>query len=88
MELLIALPLIAILALTIWHYELQVSRLMDENTMERYEKLRNHLRQNFDRPIIETYAKKAKDLAEKNAYGSAPFPSMVVVFSLLPIKNK
>jgi len=37
MELLIALPLIAlpliiaILALTIWHYELQVSRLMDEN---------------------------------------------------------
>jgi len=66
MELLIALPLLAILALTIWHYELQVSRLMDENLLEIYKTLRKH--QNPDRPLfIETYVKKAKDLAEKNA---------------------
>ena len=64
MELLIALPLIAIIALTIWHYELQVRRLTSEKDMEIFE---SNIYRNADHSLIETYAQKAKDLSEKNA---------------------
>jgi len=72
MELLIALPLIAIIALTIWHYELQVRRLTSEKDMEifgsnLYEIFESNIYRNADHLLIDTYAKKAKDLAEKNA---------------------
>jgi len=95
MELLIALPLIAILALTIWHYELQVRRLMDGNLLEIYKTLRKNQNSNIDHRLIETYARKAKDLAEKNAdlrrYNAELFQTLIKLNSekkYLVLKSK